>query len=105
MKPILLALGLLALAGCQPTDPAEPQINPAKKTACEAEGGTYARGGLYPDYICFRPTPDGGKSCRKATDCYDTCLADTQTCNKVSPMFGCYSYLDEDGKQVEICVD
>ncbi|THD75688.1 hypothetical protein E7681_04325 [Thalassobius vesicularis] len=107
MKKFMLVLGVLALAGCLPQDdPPGPKSIPAKKAACEAAGGTYAPGGIFsPEYICFTENPDAGKSCRKATDCTDTCLADTRTCNKVSPMFGCYSYLDEKGKKVEICVD
>lgn len=100
-----MVLGLLALAGCQPTDPLDPQIDPAQKAACEAEGGTYGRGGLLPGYICFRPLPDAGNSCSKASDCAGSCLTQTRSCSAMSPMFGCYSYLDEDGKPIEICVD
>ncbi|MEZ5716333.1 MAG: hypothetical protein R3D85_14950 [Paracoccaceae bacterium] len=55
--------------------------------------------------MCFRPTPDAGKSCRKASDCSGVCLADTRTCSTMSPMFGCYGFLDDEGREAEICVD
>ena len=45
------------------------------------------------------------RSCTKAGDCEGQCLADTKTCSKVSPIFGCYDYLDETGQVVGICVD
>lgn len=106
MQRVLLVLGILTLAACVPQDPPGPKSIPAKKAACEARGGTYAPGGLFSaEYTCFTENPDAGKSCRKSTDCTGECLADTRTCSKVAPMFGCYSYLDVDGKVVEICVD
>lgn len=106
MKPILMALGLIALAGCQPPETTPQPIHiPTDKSACVAQGGTYERGGLSRHYTCIMPTPDGGKSCSTSTQCSGTCLAQTRSCSKVTPMFGCYSFLDNSGKEVSICVD
>lgn len=69
------------------------------------KGGTVGRGGLLPDELCFLPEPDAGKACTRKTDCAGLCLADTQTCSPVSPMFGCFEFLDETGQKVGICID
>ncbi|MDF1801939.1 hypothetical protein [Thalassovita sp.] len=106
MKPILIALGFVALAGCLPPETApQPTQVPTQKSACVAQGGTYGRGGLSRREICIMPTPDGGQSCSTSTQCSGTCLAQTRSCSKVTPMFGCYSILDSTGKEVSLCVD
>ncbi|MBA83967.1 hypothetical protein ACSSNL_02770 [Thalassobius sp. S69A] len=95
----------LALSGCQPRDPQLPRPDPAAQAACAARGGTYGRGGLSPDFLCFVPTPDAGKSCSGALDCTGACLAGSRTCSKITPKFGCYGVLDGQGQALEICVD
>lgn len=98
----------LALAGCVEEPPAGPQgkrLSDADRAECLMQGGTVGRGGLLPDEVCFRPEPDAGKACSKKTDCEGMCLADTRTCSTVSPMFGCFEFLDETGQTVGICID
>ena len=46
-----------------------------------------------------------GKACATAADCSGVCFADTRTCSPVTPLFGCFDYLDEAGKTVGICID
>lgn len=100
---------MLALAACV----AEAQgdgtkgraLDEAERAACLAQGGTVGRGGLLPDELCFRPTPDAGKACTRASDCEGPCMADTMTCSEVTPVFGCYEFMDDQGRKSGICVD
>ncbi len=105
----LLVLGgvLLAMAACveEPAGPAGQTLGATERAACEAAGGTVGRGGLLPDELCFRPTPDAGKSCRKASDCTGFCLTDSLTCSAVVPQFGCFEMMTEDGRKAGLCVD
>jgi hypothetical protein len=55
--------------------------------------------------LCFLPNPDAGKSCARASDCTGTCLAESRTCAPEQPIFGCYSFLDDDGAEVTLCAD
>lgn len=99
---------LLALAACVEQPPAPPVSKPlsdADRAECLMQGGKVGRGGLLPDEVCFRTEPDAGKACSKKTDCAGMCLAETRTCSKVSPMFGCFEFLDETGQTVGICID
>lgn len=75
------------------------------RLACESNGGNYQIAGLLQQHVCLKPTPDGGKSCSKASDCSGFCLADSRTCAAVRPMFGCHEILAEDGTTVGLCVD
>lgn len=110
MRGLILSLcAALALAACvedpPPGGPEGKPLSDAERAECLARGGTAGRGGLLPDEVCFLPQPDAGKSCSAAGDCAGQCLADTRTCSTVTPMFGCYDFLDETGKTVGICVD
>lgn len=103
---------LLVLAACmadaqQDVGDAGPPIllNPQSKAACSAAGGTWAPRGLFPMPLCTLPNPDAGKSCQSAGDCIGVCLAETRTCSSVRPIFGCYAFLDEEGREVTICAD
>ncbi len=106
-KFLISCLLILPLAGCveEPTGPQGKALSAAERTECLAKGGSVGRGGLLPDEICFLPQPDAGKSCTKQSDCEGTCLADTRTCSKVTPIFGCFEFLDETGQKVGICID
>ena len=109
-KAILLGFLTLGLAACvedpvQPPGPETLTLSDAERTQCLAEGGTAGRGGLVPNEVCFRPTPDAGKACTKASDCSGLCMADTMTCSKVTPQFGCFEMMTEDGQKVGLCVD
>ncbi|WP_374646917.1 hypothetical protein [Tabrizicola sp.] len=101
-------LTVLALAACveePPTGPEGKPLGKAERAECLMQGGTVGRGGLLPDEVCFLPQPDAGKACTKKTDCIGQCLAEEGTCSPVTPMFGCFDYLDEAGKTVGICID
>ncbi len=107
MKRLLL-IATLALGACMEEPRSGPQgkpLNDADRAECLMKGGSVGRGGLLPDEVCFLPQPDAGKACAKQTDCAGQCLADTRTCSKVSPMFGCFEFLDETGRTVGICID
>ncbi len=102
------ALAVLALAACVEKPPAGPEGQPlgdAERAECLMKGGKVGRGGLLPDEVCFLPEPDAGKACTNKTDCQGMCLADTRTCSPVTPMFGCFEFLDETGQKVGICID
>jgi hypothetical protein len=99
---------LLTLVGCvEEADDVYTgkPLTAAERAECTARGGTPGYGGIFPDEVCFLPEPDAGKACTKATDCLGMCLAESQTCSKVTPMFGCFDFLDETGQQLAICID
>ncbi|MBE0552322.1 MAG: hypothetical protein IH625_01380 [Rhodobacteraceae bacterium] len=107
MKRFALILAGLLLTSCVPP-PAGPQgkvLSAAERAECLMQGGTVGRGGLLPDELCFRPEPDGGKACTRKTDCSGMCLAESNTCSKVTPLFGCFEFLDETGAKAQICID
>lgn len=84
----------------------------AAESECLTKGGTYARRGMMGLYSCALPYADAGKVCRKASDCEGQCRIedmdpDTKVgkCQATNDPFGCYSYLEENGQVVGICVD
>ncbi|MDP3960392.1 MAG: hypothetical protein Q8Q26_10105 [Pseudorhodobacter sp.] len=82
-----------------------PPPQSPEQIACEKTGGSYARAGAGDARACIRPTRDGGKQCRKESDCEGTCLARSQTCAPITPMFGCNDILQDDGRRVTLCID
>lgn len=107
MKRFALILAGLLLTSCV-TPAAEPQgkvLSAAERAECLMQGGTVGRGGLLPGELCFRPEPDGGKACTRKTDCSGMCLAESNTCSKAAPLFGCFEFLDETGAKAQICID
>lgn len=99
---------LILLAACQPEAPAGPpgqKLGATARAECLAAGGRVGRGGILPGEVCFRPTPDAGRACTRATDCSGHCMADSRTCSPVTPQFGCFAFLDETGQNLSICVD
>ncbi len=111
-KPMIVAAVLLSLAGlaaCQPEDeplpPGVTTLSDAERADCQARGGSLSMSPMAQTEICVRPTADAGKACNKAQDCSAGCLADTRTCAKVTPMFGCNEFLNETGQKVGMCVD
>ena len=84
----------------------------ADQAACEAKGGNYAQRGRAGLYSCAVSYADAGKVCRKASDCEGQCrvedgasAASQGQCQATSDRFGCYTFLDEQGQPVGICVD
>ena len=73
--------------------------------ACERRGGSYARAGAGGAFVCVRATRDGGKQCRKESDCESACLARSRTCSPITPLLGCNDILQNDGRRVTLCLD
>lgn len=110
MRKSLLFAALLALTACQsdappPLPPGVTPLSAAERADCLDHGGSVVMGGLATAEICLRPTQDAGKACTKASDCSGACMADTMTCSKVTPLFGCYEVMMEDGQKAGLCVD
>jgi hypothetical protein len=105
MKLAAVALVLVFLGGCVPGDPAPGALTPGARAACEARGGLVQLAGLSAVEFCAEPQPDSGQSCVRSSDCRGYCVAQSRTCSTHDTPFGCYSYLDENGDAVEICVD
>jgi hypothetical protein len=96
---LVLALGI-GVSGCTPeTGPKSGSV----EESCQQKGGQVVIGLVGP--TCAMPTPDAGKSCKKASDCSESCLGETMTCSKIKPLFGCYEVVMEDGQKVGLCVD
>jgi len=95
----LLMAGLLA--SCMTK---EEQVLAQQKAECLEAGGRWGRGGILALEQCFPTYSDGGKSCNRESDCQGMCMADTRTCAQ-SFSYGCLSYLNDDGKAEEICID
>ena len=100
LAPAALAL---MLASCAPSGP--DTLSPAEAAVCEARGGYVGVAGISAAEFCAEPTPDAGQSCSRANQCSAYCDGDTRSCATHSNPFGCYSYLDETGQPVHICVD
>ena len=107
MKRFVLILAGLLLASCvaPPSGQQGEVLSDAERAECLMQGGKVGRGGLLPDELCFRPETDGGMACTRKTDCSGVCLAETNTCSKVTPLFGCFEFLDETGAKAQICID
>ncbi|NDR57295.1 hypothetical protein [Aliiruegeria sabulilitoris] len=101
----LVGLAFFALASCQ-SDEAQRKIDDAEAAECAAQGGNWGVAGAFnPNPICTLPTPDAGKVCNAETDCTGMCMADSRTCSTHSPIFGCHVFLDDEGREFEMCID
>lgn len=87
-----------------PPPPPPPPLKPASQIACEKTGGRFARAGNSTTFVCLRETRDGGKSCRRETDCEGLCLARSRSCSPITPVLGCQEILTQDGLRVTQCV-
>lgn len=55
-------------------------------------------------YACIRKPKDAGKHCTNGTECpYSVCLADSQTCSPIWPLYGCYDILSGVGNRMKYC--
>lgn len=104
-----------AKASAAPAAPApKPAPDPAPaplitktpaQIACEDDGGRWQRAGGSVMQTCVHTTRDGGKSCRRQSDCEGLCLARSRSCAPLRPLFGCHDILQNDGRRVTLCID
>lgn len=86
--------------------PAQPvAVKPEGQQRCEARGGVYANVSGEGARACVQPTRDGGKSCRRESDCEGQCLARSQSCSPIEPLLGCNDVLQQNGATVTLCVN
>ena len=88
---------------------AEPEPAPppqtAEELACAATGGVLSAAGDSGAKACVKRTRDSGKSCTRESQCEGYCLARSGTCSPITPMFGCNDILQDDGRQVTLCIE
>jgi len=87
-----------------PPPTAAPVPSP-EETRCLKHGGTWASTGASGAKACVRPTGDAGKSCSKQSQCEGSCLARSRSCAPITPLFGCNAILQDDGREVTLCLD
>jgi hypothetical protein len=107
-KSVFAAVVFVGLAGCvEETAPAPANhsgiLSQAAAQDCTAKGGSVVTG--LAGQTCAMPTPDAGKSCKRASDCTGLCMADTMSCSKLTPQFGCFQIVMDDGEKIGLCVD
>jgi hypothetical protein len=83
-----------------PAPPASPE-----EARCLKTGGTWASAGQSGAKACVTLTRDGGKACTRQSQCEGYCLARSGTCAPITPMFGCNDILQDDGREVTLCLD
>jgi hypothetical protein len=87
------------------TPPVPVKVKTAGQIACEKHGGSFVVFGATGAMTCQMPTRDGGKQCRRESDCDGVCLARSNTCAPVKPLLGCQAILQNDGRRVDLCID
>lgn len=116
LSALLLVSLLAAPAGAQtrPGSDAQPVPDhltletPAPFTVkgCLLAGGRVETFPITGGQMCNMPTGDGGRPCSTAADCESYCLSDTRTCHgwrSLGP--GCHGLIEENGRQVTLCID
>jgi hypothetical protein len=89
-----------ATAEVAPTLSASPE-----EARCFRTGGTWAAVGQSGAKACVTLTRDAGKACTRQSQCEGYCLARSGTCAPITPMFGCNDILQDDGREVTLCLD
>lgn len=97
------------------TDPVEALEKPAEEPparvlgpeelACVKTGGQWSVAGKAGGMSCLHMLRDAGKSCKKKSDCEGDCLARSNTCAPMKPLFGCNDILQDNGGMVTLCID
>lgn len=93
-----------AAAAAAAAAPALPPVSPEER-ACLRQGGQWGVAGKSGARTCVRYTKDGGKMCTRQSQCEGVCLARSNTCAPVKPLFGCNDVLQDDGVAVTLCID
>ena len=76
-----------------------------EELACVRKGGKWSVAGKAGGMSCVHMMRDAGKSCRKKRDCEGDCLARSNSCAPVAPLFGCNEILQDNGAMVTLCID
>lgn len=77
----------------------------AMQLACEKKKGRWTRAGKGDLRTCVYSTRDGGKQCKRESQCEGVCLARSGTCSPVKPLLGCNEILQDNGARVTLCID
>ncbi|MBH1974064.1 MAG: hypothetical protein I8H94_03205 [Rhodobacteraceae bacterium] len=85
-------------------EPVVPAMSPQEQ-ACVKKGGAWSAAGKSGARACVKTTRDSGKHCTKAGQCEGACLARSNTCAPVTPLFGCNDVLQDNGAMVTLCID
>ena len=72
---------------------------------CEKRGNIWAQAGNSGAHACVTRLKDGGKRCTSGKQCQGDCLARSNTCAPISPLFGCNEILQDNGARVTLCLD
>ncbi|QYZ68534.1 hypothetical protein [Neotabrizicola shimadae] len=84
---------------------APPPPKPPEQLACERKGGSWASAGGSGAKACVKRTRDAGKQCTTGRQCEGDCLARSQTCSPITPLFGCNEILQDNGARVNQCIE
>lgn len=94
--------------GSAPPPAAAAPIPEAAKSAaqrdCERRKGQWSNAskGLK---ACVFTTKDAAKRCTASTQCESQCLARSQSCAPLKPLFGCNEILDDSGRRMTQCIE
>lgn len=94
-----------AKAAMRPVAEEPARVLGPEELACVKKGGQWAVAGKAGGMSCVRRMRDAGKSCRKKSDCEGDCLARSNTCAPIAPLFGCNEILQDNGAMVTLCID
>ena len=111
MKKALSVLALVLFAPVHAQDPPPPPWMAGRKPpaateqACRSLGGTWTKTPIMQTDYCNVRTRDGGKACKKSSDCESAiCTSDraeivAHACHGETLKFGTFWYLDQNGKR------
>ncbi len=108
-----LMVVLVVLGACMPWAKApEPTAQPGTaaftdqlRASCEARGGSFGNAPGDATKVCFITPKDANQACRQGSDCEGHCLARSQTCAPVTPLYGCHEVLLSGGLRSTVCLD
>lgn len=94
-----------AIAAELPVAEAPARVLGPEELACAKTGGKWSVAGKAGGMSCVHILRDAGKSCHKKSDCEGDCLARSNTCAPIAPLFGCNEILQNNGAMVTLCID
>ncbi len=104
-KPLAQSDPAAAAAAAPPIAEEPARVLGPEELACVKKGGQWSVAGKAGGMSCVRMMRDAGKSCHKKSDCEGDCLARSNTCAPIAPLFGCNEILQENGAMVTLCID